>query len=315
MVCPIDEIHKRDFDREQKMRRGKRREEMLSKRTLVLDIIFLAVGAVIAALAIELFLLPVAAMDGGVTGISMILSKLTPVSLSVYIMVLNIPFLLLGYHQIGRSLLYKSVYAMVIFSGALVWAKHIKPLTTDSLLSVVFGGLVLGIGAGTVLKMGGCLDGTEALAILISKKTSLSIGQFVLCCNIVIYSVAGALFGVDKALYSLLTYFITSRVIDFLQQGLNSPKAIMIITDEAKSVADAIYQKLGRTVTIMEGRGLISGEKVILYCVVTRLEVAEIKEIIQAQDMSAFVTITDVEEIVGNHVKSNKKIKEMQQKK
>jgi len=179
-------------------------------------------------------------------------------------------------------------------------------MTDDVLLASVFGGILLGAGAGLVVRFGGCLDGTESLAIVISKKTSLSVGQVVLICNLFIYTIAGFIFGMDRALYSLLTYFITFKVIDFVSEGLEQAKAAMIITDKGDIVSKEIYKRLGRTVTEIQGKGLISGKKTVLYSVITRLEVPELKRIVTSQDISAFVTITDVSEIIGRHIKSNK---------
>ena len=162
-----------------------------------------------------------------------------------------------------------------------------------------------------VIHFGGCVDGTESVAIVISKKTSFSVGQIVLAFNLIIFGVAGFRFGVDRALYSLLTYFITSKVVDFVSTGLQQAKAAMIITEKSSKLSKEIYDKLGRTTTTIKGKGLISGEKEVLYCVLTRIEVFELKRIVEEMDESAFVTITDVSDIIGNHIKSNNKIKKL----
>ena len=146
--------------------------------------------------------------------------------------------------------------------------------------------------------------------MLLSQRVPFSTGQIVLGFNIVIYAAAGLLFGLDRALYSLLTYFITSKIIDMVQNGMEQGKAVTIITNEGKQIADALYTRLGRTCTLLEGRGLISGEKVVLYCVVTRIEVATVKQIIHAMDGTAFVTITDVSEILGQHIKQTAPVPE-----
>ena len=173
-------------------------------------------------------------------------------------------------------------------------------------MATVFGGLLLGIGVGFVIKFGACLDGTEVVAILINKKTSFSVGQVVMFLNFFIYSTAGFLFGWDRALYSILTYFITFKIIDMVSEGFEQAKAAMIITNHGEEIANSIYKHLGRTVTMLEGEGLISGKKVVLYAVVTRIEIPELKRIVAADDYSAFVTITDVNEIVGKHIKKKK---------
>ena len=148
-------------------------------------------------------------------------------------------------------------------------------------------------------------DGTETVAILLNKKFNISVGTVVLIFNVIIYAVAGILFGWDRAMYSLLTYFITSRILNIVESGFEQAKAAMIITEEAEVVAEQIYKRLGRTVTIMEGEGLVSGKKTILYCVLTRFEIHELKEIIKSIDASAFIAVSDVSEIIGTHVKKS----------
>ena len=186
----------------------------------------------------------------------------------------------------------------------LVYFESLPAITDDLLLTTVFGGLMLGIGVGLVIRYGGCLDGTEIIAMLISKKSSFSVGQLVLSCNIFIYGCAGFLFGWDRALYSLLTYFITFKVIDMVSEGLEQAKSAIIITNQGREIAEDIYQKLGRTVTLLDGEGLITGKTVVLYSVITRIEVPQLKKIVAEDDRQSFVTISDVSEIIGRHIKS-----------
>lgn len=276
---------------------------MSKKRETFSAFLFVAVGAVIAAFAIEEFLAPNNIMDGGVVGISMVTDVFLPMPLSVITILFNLPFLYVGFRQMGAQFVVKTMLGMAFFSGALQIFSMWRMATSEPLLATVFGGVVLGIGVGLVIRYGGCLDGTETMAILISKKTSFSVGQIILVFNILIYLVVGILFGADRAMYSLLTYFITSKVIDLVEIGLDEAKAVMIITNEGKQIADAIYERLGRTVTLLEGEGLISGKKVVLYCVVTRMEIPVVKKILQEDDASGFMTVSDVSEIVGNHMK------------
>ena len=271
-----------------------------------LSFLLITLGATLAALALEIFLVPNNIIDGGIIGISIMISYITKVKLSILTFVLNIPFLILGYKQLGKSFLIKAAYAMLVFSILLEQFKPVPELTNDILLATVFGGLLLGIGVGFVIKFGACLDGTEVVAILINKKTSFSVGQVVMFLNFFIYSTAGFLFGWDRALYSILTYFITFKIIDMVSEGFEQAKAAMIITNHGEEIANSIYKHLGRTVTMLEGEGLISGKKVVLYAVVTRIEIPELKRIVAADDYSAFVTITDVNEIVGKHIKKKK---------
>ena len=271
-----------------------------------LSFLLITLGATLAALALEIFLVPNNIIDGGIIGISIMISYITKVKLSILTFVLNIPFLILGYKQLGKSFLIKAAYAMLVFSILLEQFKPVPELTNDILLATVFGGLLLGIGVGFVIKFGECLDGTEVVAILINKKTSFSVGQVVMFLNFFIYSTSGLLFGWDRALYSILTYFITFKIIDMVSEGFEQAKAAMIITNHGEEIANSIYKHLGRTVTMLEGEGLISGKKVVLYAVVTRIEIPELKRIVAADDYSAFVTITDVNEIVGKHIKKKK---------
>ena len=271
-----------------------------------LSFLLITLGATLAALALEIFLVPNNIIDGGIIGISIMISYITKVKLSILTFVLNIPFLILGYKQLGKSFLIKAAYAMLVFSILLEQFKPVPELTNDILLATVFGGLLLGIGVGFVIKFGACLDGTEVVAILINKKTSFSVGQVVMFLNFFIYSTSGLLFGWDRALYSILTYFITFKIIDMVSEGFEQAKAAMIITNHGEEKANSIYKHLGRTVTMLEGEGLISGKKVVLYAVVTRIEIPELKRIVAADDYSAFVTITDVNEIVGKHIKKKK---------
>ncbi|MDE6502111.1 MAG: YitT family protein [Ruminococcus sp.] len=264
----------------------------------------LIVGAIISAFALEQILIPALIMDGGMVGIAMIVSAKTPIPLSVMTLALNLPLVFIGGKKLERSFVFRSLTAMAVFSVALTFfgGTHYQ---MDKLLATVFGGVLLGFGVGLVLLNGGCLDGTEAVAVILSRKFNFSVGQIVLFCNVLIYLTAGKLFGLDRALYSMLTYFIVSKIEDFVNTGMQQGKAVMIITNQGKEIANDIYNKLGRTVTLMEGSGLISGEKIILYCVVTRIEVPTLRKIVSNDDYSAFMAISDVSEIVGKHIKSN----------
>ncbi|MCR5501933.1 MAG: YitT family protein [Lachnospiraceae bacterium] len=275
----------------------------------IVEFFFIALGATIAAFAIEEFLVPCTILDGGIVGVGIIINNLTGFKLGVLTLILNAPFFLIGARKIGRLFLVKSATAMVIFSFMLEVFGDFVNATEDHLLAVCFGGVILGIGVGLVIKYGGCLDGTETIAILINRKTSFPVGRMVLIFNIVIYGVAGILFGVDRAMYSLLTYFITSKVLDMIENGIDQAKQAMIITDDATEISNLIYSKLGRTVTIMEGEGLVSGQKKVLYVVLTQFELGDLKSIIKSIDASAFITVSDVSEIIGTHVKSKSLVK------
>lgn len=274
-------------------------------KEMILRYSSLILGGIIAAFALEEFLVPAQILDGGIVGISMIVSTLTAAPLGVLTMVLNLPFILIGARELKNFFWLRTAVALLTFSVFLELFRNWRyNATYDELLATVFGGLILGLGVGLIIRNGGCLDGTESVAIILSRKISFSVGQIVLFFNVIIYLTAGLLFGLDRALYSLLTYVIVSKVVDFIDAGLDQGKAVMIITNEGKHIADDIYQTLGRTVTFIKGEGLISGEKTILYCVITRMELPLLRKIIEKDDYSAFMTISDVSEIIGKHIKS-----------
>ena len=287
----------------------------INKYKTLISFIMLTVGAILSAYALETFLIPNTILDGGVTGISIIISKLTKIPLSFLVLILNIPLIYIGYKNMGKSFLIKAVYSMVLFSIFLSYFGYFESVTEQILLATVYGGALLGVGVGLVIHFGGCIDGTESVALVISKKTYLSVGQIVLIFNLIIYSVAGIIFGIDRAMYSLLTYFITFKVIDFVSEGIDQTKSALIITEKGTDMANEIYKRLGRTVTKIKGSGLISGEKEVLYCVLTRMEVSVLKKICNEMDESSFISISDVSEIIGEHIKSNKKPRKYLKKK
>ena len=212
-----------------------------------------------------------------------------------------LPNLMLNYALKSVPATVSSIYTYLqpVLAIAISVGMGLDKLHADT---VIFA-LVIFVGVGLVLRGGGCLDGTETVALLISRKTRLSVGQIVFGCNVIIYAAAGILFGLDRAMYSLLTYFITFKIIDVVENGMEEVKSVMIITEDGDYMANAIYHQIGRTCTILAGTGLISGDKAVLYCVVTRIELPAIRRIIRQADQSAFVTISDVGEVIGNHMK------------
>ena len=286
----------------------------MKKKGEILSWLMIIAGAVIAAFALEEFLAPNNIFDGGVTGISMIITHVlndkagVPIKLGILVMVINLPFIIYGFKKIGKQFIIKCAVALIIFSVMTAVFEPLQNATEDNILAVTFGGVFLGIGVGLVLRGGGILDGTEIVALVLSKKISISVGTLILLFNVIIYSVAGAVFGLDRGMYSLLMYFITSKVIDIVEMGWDNTKSVMIITNDGKELARKIYEGLGRTVTFLKGEGLVSKDtKDILYCVVTRAEIYDLKLLINSVEGSTFTTISDVSEIVGNHMKSREK--------
>ena len=281
---------------------AKRDAEKHPWKRYLLKYFMVTLGILLDAIALELFLVPNSVLDGGLTGISLMIQYKTGWPLGLIVSVFNLPFIFLGMKQVGKRFALAYTYALAVFTLFTQLFHHVAPVTENELLSVAFGGFLLGAGVGLVLRGGACIDGTELVALMISRKSNVSTGTVILIFNLIIFTVASLLFGVDRALLSLLTYYIASRIIDKVEEGLDTAKQVIVITDDAELIADAIYKRLGRTVTISSARGLVSGKKEMLYVVITRLELPELREIVEESDESAFITISDVNEIIGKHV-------------
>ena len=218
--------------------------------------------------------------------------------------VINIPFLYLGYKHIGKTFSISTIVAIGLLS---LWTMYFEPVdsvTEDFFLAVIFGGIVAGAGVGLIIRNSGSLDGTEIVAIILDKRSTFSVGEVVLFFNIFILGAAGFVFGWDKAMYSLVAYFIISKMIDVVIKGLDESYAVMIVSDESDEIADALMSRLGRGVTFIKGMGAYTGDpKKVIYCVVTRLEVDKLKEIAIDKDETAFSTINPVHDIVGGRFK------------
>lgn len=286
-------------------------ERKLTKKELLFNFLrkmfFLTLGPFIAAFALEVFLVPNNIIDGGIVGISIILSYLTKINLGLLIFVINIPFFFLAFNKIGKKFVIQTFYAIGMLSLAVnLFTSHHLPTTHDLLLSTVFGGIVLGTGVGLVLKNEGSLDGTEIMSLVLSKKFGFSVGEWIMAFNIFIYGASGLVFGWNKAMYAVLTYFIAFRVIDIVLEGLNSAKSIRIISDKSYEIGQELLEKLNIGVTYLNGVGAYSGaEKTIVFCVVSRLEMAKMKEIIKNIDPHAFISVVDVHEAYGGRTKGS----------
>ncbi len=263
------------------------------------NIIFLTFGAVITGCALETFLVPNKIIDGGIIGISMILSHVSKFNLGLLVLLLNTPFIVLAFKKLGKKFVLQTAYANIILALSLNFFHHFRA-TQDLLLATVFGGIILGIGVGLILKNEGSLDGTEILSLLVSKKFGFSVGEFIMGINIFIYLVAGVVFGWESAMYSIMTYFIVSKVIDIVMEGFNSSKSVRIISDEASAIGQALIERLDISVTYLQGIGGYTGQdKDLIYCVISRLELPKMIEIIQEIDPKAFVSVVDVHEVYG----------------
>lgn len=262
--------------------------------------ILLFLGSLIAAVGLEIFLVPNNIIDGGIVGISIIASHLSAIPLGIFTFIFNIPFLFIGYKQIGKTFVITSLFSITTFSIFIMLLHPIPGLTSDILLAAVFGGIILGAGVGLILRYGGSLDGTEIIAIILNKGTIFSVGQIVMIFNIIIFSCAAIVLGWDRALYSMLAYFVAHKAIDIVMEGFDEAKAVIIVSDNGDEIAEAITARLGRGVTFLEGRGGFSNQKKsVMYSVVTRLEVSKLRTIIMDKDENAFVTINDVSDVMG----------------
>ena len=262
------------------------------------------IGALIASVGLELFLIPNEVIDGGVVGLSIMAQTLSGFSIGMFLILFNLPFLYLGYKQIGRSFAIATMVAICFLAGWSEVMEEIPAVTTDPFLAAIFGGIIDGVGVGLIIRAGGSLDGTEIVAIIMDKKSVFSVGEVVMFINLFILSSAGLLFGWDKAMYSLVAYFVISKMIDVVIKGLDESYAVLIVTNEHEEITSALNDRLGRGVTLLHGAGGYTGEsKEVLYCVVTRLEVDKLKEIVLDKDESAFVTINAVHDIVGGRFK------------
>ncbi len=275
----------------------------ISKKEFLLKIIknffFITLGSVVAGFALEAFLVPNSVIDGGIIGISMIISHISKFNLGLLVIILNLPFIILAYKKMGKLFVFQTAYANVILALSLNFF-HSYKVTGDILLATVFGGITLGAGVGLILKNEASLDGTEILALLVSKKFGFSVGEFIMGLNLFIYLVAGKVFGWESAMYSILTYFVASKVIDIVLEGLNSSKSVRIISDDAGAIGNALIERLDISVTYLKGIGGYSGQdKDLIYCVISRLELPKMIEIIKEIDSNAFVSVVDVHETYG----------------
>ncbi|KJL03324.1 MULTISPECIES: YitT family protein [Priestia] len=276
----------------------------LSAKMIIKRMLFILVGALLMAVGLEFFLVPNEVIDGGIVGISIILSHLTDVQIGFYIFVLNLPFFFIGYKQIGKTFALSTLLGVVILSIATSIFHDLPVLTGDPLLATVFGGIVLGVGVGIVIRYGGSLDGTEILAILFNKRTPFSVGETIMFFNLFILGSAGFVFGWDRAMYSLMAYFIAFKTIDIVIQGLDESKSAWIISEQYERIGEAILARLGRGVTYLNGEGAYTGnDKKVIFCVITRLEEAKLKAIIDEIDPSAFFAVAAIAEVRGGRFK------------
>ncbi len=273
------------------------------------NIFLIVLGILSAGMGLKGFLLSSRFIDGGVTGISMLLSDLLGLPLAILIPVINLPFIILGYHQIGRKFAVRSTVAISGLAICLAVVQY-PDVTPDKFLTAVFGGFFIGAGIGLSIRGGSVLDGTEIVALLISKNTHLlRVGDAVLLLNLFIFLTAAFFLGIESALYSILTYIAASKTIDFIIHGIEEFTAMTIISTKNTEIKEKILEGLHRGITVYKGSGGMGSQGIhntgqdILYCVVTRLEIGKIKDVIKEIDPSAFVTTHALSDVEGGLVK------------
>ncbi len=278
--------------------------QALNFQLLLRRLFFLTIGAFIVAFGLENFLVPNSIIDGGIVGVSIMVSYLTKLPLGIFTFCLNLPFLALGYRHLGKKFVFLSLYSSAMLSIFVTIFHHTPNVTEDILLAAVFGGLTVGIGVGIILRNNGSLDGTEIVALVFGKRIPFSTGEIIMFINIFIFAAAAIVFNVEQAMYSVLTYFIIYKAIDVVMEGIDESRMVLVITKHPDEISEVILYELKRGVTFIDGKGAYTGNyKKILYCVITRLEIAKLKEIVHEIDPKAFIAISNVHEVEGGQVK------------
>ena len=275
---------------------------------IIHDVFFIAIGILSAAFGLKSFLLPNMFIDGGAMGISLIVAEMTQLPLSILIVGVNIPFLILGFSTISRRFAIRSIVAIILLAISV----HFIPfpvITEDKLLIAVFGGFFLGLGIGLAIRGGSVIDGTEVLAIFISRKTALTIGDIILIFNIMIFGFAAFVFSIEISLYAMLTYLAASKTVDFVVSGIEEYLGVTIISDKHEEIRIAIIENLGRACTIYSGKKGYAklGEPLkkieIIYTLITRLELARLQTEIEKIDKDAFIVMHSIKDAKGGMIK------------
>ncbi|MGX5818218.1 YitT family protein [Chitinophaga lutea] len=272
------------------------------------DAALIAIGVLLAAIGLKAFLLPNGFLDGGVTGISLLVNRLSGWSISVLLILINAPFILLAYKQLSKTFTLKTVAAIVGLAICLALFR-MPTLTHDKLLIAIFGGFFLGAGIGMSIRGGAVLDGTEVLALYINRKTVLSVGEVIMYFNVLIFGVAAVLINVETALYAMLTYLSASKTVDFVISGFEEYIALTVISDRSELIRKTLTLKLKKGVTVFKGksgygkRGEVNNDIEIVYTVVTRLEVHKIIDEIEKIDEKAFIVQTNINDTRGGMIK------------
>ncbi len=292
-------------------------EDPFNLKIFIKDSVSILIGILFASVGLELFIVPNQLLDGGVTGISLLLAFITKWDVSIFIFVINLPFIFMGYKQVGKLFAIKTFLAIVTLSLTLLvfHSFHPSAITKEPILISVFGGICLGAGIGFAMRGGSVIDGTEVLALFLTRKTSMQVGEIILIINVLIFAVAAFLQGIETALYSILTFMAASKTVDFLTNGIEEYTGVTIISEESDKIRKQITIQLGRGVTIYSGKRGLRGKKAqeggmnnrdIIYTVVTKLELTKVKAIIDGLDKTSFVTTHSINSVKGGMVKARK---------
>jgi uncharacterized membrane-anchored protein YitT (DUF2179 family) len=284
------------------------RSRNISIKRFLIDLFLISLGVFSAGFGLRGFLLPNKFIDGGVVGISLLISAVSHLSLPLLLILVNLPFMILGYTMIGRLFVIKTAFAIAALA-IVVGLVPFPQVTEDKLLIAIFGGFFLGLGTGLAVRGGGVIDGTEVLAISLTKKLGLTVGDIIMIINILIFSAAAWILSVETALYSILIYISASKTVDFVIEGIEEYTAVTIVSFKAESVRTMIIEKMGRGVTTFKGergygkRGHVEGDMKIIYTVITRLEVSKLNTEIEKIDPHAFVIMSSVKDTRGGMIK------------
>ena len=268
------------------------------------------IGSCLAVFAMKGFMIPNKFMDGGVTGISLLLHEISNINISVFILVFNLPFIYLGYKKIGRTFAVQTTIAIILLAAGLLFIE-IQPVTTDKLLIAIFGGILIGTGVGLVIRCGGVIDGAEVIAVFTRRRTGFSNSEIIMLFNTFIFAGAAFHFGLETAMYSLITYYAATRATDYIVDGIEQYTAINIISSQHDRVKEYLVNELGKGITVYKGeRGYLPGsfsiktECEIIVTIVTRLEIIQIQEAIMKIDTKAFIFIQSINEATGGIIKA-----------
>lgn len=280
------------------------------------NFLLLIIAGTVNAIGVTMFLAPVHLYDSGISGTSMLLWQATPpqYTLSLFLVILNVPLFLFGLKKQGWCFTAYSIWAVLIYSGASFVINDVLPVDvstaspfagTDLLLCAIFGGLVSGIGSGLTIRWGGAIDGIEVMAVIFAKGLGITVGSFVMAYNVILYILIGVIWGSwILPLYSIVTYFVGNKTIDFIVEGLDKAKSVMIVTQRQDDICRALSDEFGRGITQISAKGYFSGaDKCVIYFVVNRFQIPRVKKLVTSIDPTAFITVTEISDVMGTSVK------------